>query len=148
MKESQVQEVSLEETEDFDAMRSLARRSGLEGGKFDDIAVAYGCYAGEQLMGCAALKRLGEAFSVEWLAVDSSRRNEGIVRMIVERIASEVRDRGATRLWALARAPDFFLRIGFLPSSPEASPGPTLAACHKCAQYDATCIPKMVVKNL
>ena len=139
---------SVRETDDFEGIRSLALKAGLEDGKFEDIVAAYGCYSRDMLVGCAALKRAGDTYSVEWLAVDDSHRRHGIGRRMVERVASEARSRGATQLWALARAPDFFLRIGFLLSSPEASPGPNLAGCAKCVQYRVNCFPKIVVKDL
>jgi argininosuccinate lyase/amino-acid N-acetyltransferase len=141
-------EICLIETDDFEAIRGLALESGLEDGAFEDIVIAFGCYSANRLIGCAALKSLGEAFSVEWLAVDESRRKEGIGRKVVERVAAEAKSRGATQLWALARAPDFFLRVGFMLSSPEESPGPTLSGCIKCPQYQTTCHPKIVVKDL
>lgn len=141
-------DVTLRETDDLEAVRDLALASGLEDGTFDDIVVVYGCYSADHLIGCAALKRLKESFSVEWLAVEKSCRNGGVGKRMVERVASEAKARGATRLWALARAPDFFLRIGFMLSSPEESPGPTLAGCIKCSQYRVACFPKIVVKDL
>ena len=140
--------ISLRQTDDFKGIRSLALRAGLEDGKFDDIVAAYGCYSGHGLVGCAALKRVGDTFSIEWLAVEGSHRRKGIGRAIVGRVASEAKGRGATQLWALARAPDFFMRLGFLQSSPEVSPGPNLAGCAKCAQYQVSCFPKIVVKDL
>ena len=140
--------MSFRQTDDFDGIRSLALRAGLEDGKFDDIVAAYGCFSGHGLVGCAALKRVGDTFSVEWLAVEDSYRRKGIGRAIVERVASEAKGRGATQLWALARAPDFFMRLGFLQSSQEVSPGPNLAGCAKCGQYQVSCFPRIVVKDL
>lgn len=138
----------LRSTRDFEAIRSLSLRSGLEDGKFEDIAVAFGCYSGDRLIGCAAMKRVGGTYSIEWLAVDESHRRSGLGRMMVEKVASEARRQGATHLWALARAPDFFLRIGFTKSAPEDSPGPSLAGCLKCDQYGVTCSPEIVVMEL
>ncbi len=138
----------LSETDDHEAIRALALRSGLEDGNFEDIVSAYGFYMADELVACAALKRVGDTFSVEWLSVDEQHRKTGIGRTMVDRVAAEAKALGATRLWALARAPEFFEHIGFRRSSPEASPGPTFAGCAKCSQYDVTCFPKIVVKDL
>lgn len=138
----------LSETDDYEAIRALAMRSGLEDGNFEHIVVAYGFFKADELVACAALRRIGDTFSVEWLSVDEQHRKTGIGRTLVDRVAAEAKALGATRLWALARAPDFFEHIGFRRSSLEASPGPTFAGCVKCPQYEVTCFPKIVVKDL
>jgi N-acetylglutamate synthase-like GNAT family acetyltransferase len=92
-------------TGDHEAIRALALRSGLEDGTFENIVTAYGYFMGTELVGCAALKRDGERYAVEWLAVSEPFRRKGVGRMLVKRIEAEARMRGADRIWALARAP-------------------------------------------
>lgn len=138
----------LRKTEDYDAIRALALRSGLEDGTFENIVMACGYYIGNELFGCAALKRDGERYAVEWLAVSEPLRRKGVGRMLVKRIEAEARIRGADKVWALARAPRFFESIGFRVASSGESGGPTMSNCLLCSQYEKTCFPAIVVKDV
>ncbi len=140
--------VELRDTSDLEAIRRLALEAGLEDGPFNSIVYSCGFFEGDELMACAALKDRDGVFSVEWLAVDSSMRGRGLGRLLVRRIEDESRARGATRIWALARASGFFQRIGYTIVPPEDSPGPTIAGCLKCPQYKTACHPKIVTREL
>lgn len=133
---------------DREAMRALALEAGLEDGGFDGVVTSYGAFDDDELKGCVALKRVGDVFSVEWLAVKQEIRGRGAGRRLVYRVAEDARSLGAKEIWALARSPDFFLRIGFSLSSEEESPGPTYAGCAKCPQYRTTCRPHIVSMKL
>lgn len=135
-------------TEDREAVRALALEAGLEDGSFDGVIRTYGVFDDSQLKGCVGLKKAGEVYSVEWLAVKEELRGHGIGRKLVQRVAEDARSLGAKEIWALARAPDFFLRMGFTLSSEEESPGPTYAGCAKCPQYKKTCRPHIVTMKL
>ena len=138
----------LRKTDDYESVRSLALGAGLEDGSFEGIASVYGYYIDDELAGCAALKESDRVCSVEWLAVRRQDRCKGIGKMLVDRIASDALENGAGQLWALARAPEFFLHIGFEEGSQEDFPGPGLRTCMKCSQFRATCFPKIMVKTL
>lgn len=135
-------------TDDYEAVKSLALRSGLEDGTFEDVVVAYGCFIGDELFGCAALKLNGERYAIDWLAVSEQMRRMGIGRMLVQRIETEAKMRGAPRLWALARAPRFFERLGFRKTTSDESGGPSMSNCLLCSQYQRSCFPAIVVKDL
>lgn len=138
----------LRRTEDYEAVRRLAVGSGLEDGEFDKIVCAYGYFIDDELVGCAAMKRSEDTYSVEWLAVREQDRGRGLGRLLVEKVAADAKENGAEELWALARAPEFFLSIGFTLSSLENSPGPTFEVCRKCSQFNIMCFPKIVMKAL
>jgi len=138
----------LRKTDDHAAIRTLALRSGLEDGTFEDIVMAYGCYIGEELVGCAALKRDGDRFAVEWLAVADGFRRKGMGRMLVGKIEAEARMRGADRIWALARTTRFFEHLGFRVTTSEEAGGPAMSNCLLCSQYQRTCFPAIVTKQL
>jgi N-acetylglutamate synthase-like GNAT family acetyltransferase len=140
--------VEMREVTDLEAVRRLALEAGLEDGPFEDIVFTCGFFEGENLKGCAALRDRGGVFSVEWLAVDSGMRGRGLGRLLVRRIEAESKSRGAGRIWALARAPAFFQRIGYRIVPQEESPGPTVTNCLKCRQYNSTCFPKIVTREL
>lgn len=135
-------------TTDFEAMRALALRSGLEDGSFAGYQVAYGYYSGDVLVACAGLKLEAGIFSVECLSVSDGYRGRGMGRSLVSMIEREARNRGAKKIWALARAPDFFVHLGFSKVDPGGSEGPTLKSCMTCPQYGRTCSPAVVCKTL
>lgn len=135
-------------TDDRGAIRGLALKAGLEDGNFEGVIRTYGMFVGDDLKACVALKRVDDVFSVEWLAVDAELRGRGIGRRLVLRVAEDARALGARDLWALARAPEFFLRVGFKLSSEEESAGPSFAGCTKCPQYRSSCQPQIVTLRL
>lgn len=141
-------DIELRSTDDFEGIRKLALASGLEDGTFEGIAAAFGLYAGDRLVGCAALKQVDDRYSVEWLAVDESLRNRGFGSKLIRQVEDEARSRGARTLWALARAPGFFQSIGFRLARPEETGGPTLVNCMKCPQFRKSCDPAIVVRAL
>ncbi len=122
--------------------------AGLEDGAFEGMVTAYGLFDEDKIVASVALKRSEDVFSVEWLAVEEGLRKHGVGRRLVSKVADDARALGASDLWALARAPEFFLKIGFKLSSEDESPGPTHAACSKCRQYKRTCHPRIVVLAL
>jgi len=138
----------LKRTADFDAIRALALSSGLEDGIFENIITAYGYYFGPELVGCIALKKDGSRYSIEWLAVVERMRSKGVGSLLVKTIENEARVRGADRLWALARAPRFFEKMGYRTSTMKESGGPSMSNCMLCQQYERTCFPAVMVKKL
>lgn len=148
MTEEDVSGLELREVTDLEAVRRIALGAGLEDGPFEDVVYACGHFSGDDLKGCAALKDRGGVFSVEWLAVDSELRGRGLGKLQVRRIEAEARSRGAHKLWALARAPAFFEHIGYRIIPPEESPGPTIDNCLKCRQYNDSCFPRIVMREL
>lgn len=141
-------ELELRQTRDYEAVRRLALGSGLEDGPFVSIVAAFGVFSGDELVGCAALKQKDSVFCVEWLAVSEPLRGRGLGSRLLSEIEREARLRGAERLWALARAPGFFMKIGFVMAGEAEKGGPTLTNCMICPQYKKTCSPAIVVKDL
>lgn len=140
--------LDLRRTRDYEAVRRLALGSGLEDGPFADVVAAFGIYAGDELVGCAALKQTNSAFCVEWLAVSKPLRGRGLGSKLISEVEREAVQRGATRLWALARAPAFFQKLGFSMADKNDTGGPTLNNCMRCPQYMKNCMPAIVVKPL
>jgi N-acetylglutamate synthase-like GNAT family acetyltransferase len=140
--------LELRPTNDYEAIRRLALASGLEDGTFRQTVAAIAYYQSENLVGCATLRKDGEVYSVDWLAVDDRMRGKGLGRELVATIAREARRRGASRLWALARAPEFFERIGFRRNVADEGIGPVLANCLVCPQYQKSCFPAIMMKDI
>lgn len=139
---------ALRKTDDYEAVRALATRSGLEDGTFEHVVTAWGYFIGDGLVGCAALKEEDGRYAVEWLAVSEGLRGKGLGRMLVGMVEAEARMRGADRVWALARAPRFFERIGYRVSTPAEAGGPMMSNCLLCSQYQRSCFPAVMVKQL
>lgn len=138
----------LRETNDFSAMLSLARKSGLESEHLTGIVSAYGLYLGNKLVGCAALKKTDNLFMVECLAVAEDMRGRGLGRTLVARVEKEAVAKGAKRLWAIARQPRFFERIGYRVSTSIDQGALRNDDCATCPQFGKSCYPAIVVKDL
>lgn len=135
-------------TDDFQGIRRLCLAAGLNDGDFENVLSAIGCFKGSELVGCAVLKKESERYSVDWVAVHESVRRIGIGSMLVDHIESEARGRGASMLWALARTPAFFRRLGYLPAATVGPGGPTMDGCLRCRQFGNGCRPEIVAKRL
>jgi len=140
--------LELRRTRDYEAVRRLAIGAGLEDGPFLDVVAAFGWYSGDDLVGCAALKQTNSTFCVEWLAVSEPLRGRGLGNKLISELEREARLRGADRLWALARAPDFFRKNGFVLAEGSEKDGPNLNNCMRCPQYMKNCMPAIVMKRL
>ena len=140
--------LELRATSDFASMRSLALASGLEEGDYSGFIAAYGIFDGSRLVGCVGLKNLKGVYTVECLAVAEGLRGKGLGRRLLEAVEAEARRRGASEIWALARAPGFFERMGFVRAEPPGSGVPSMRGCLVCPQYLKNCRPAIFVKRL
>lgn len=129
-------------------MKKLAVESGLEEGTLIHIVSSYGFYDASELIGCAALRQEKDVFSLECLAVRDRFRYQGLGSRLVSTIEKDAKARGAKHLWALARAPNFFKRMGYQVSPDSKEGGPDLNPCVKCPQYKRNCSPEILIKEL
>jgi N-acetylglutamate synthase-like GNAT family acetyltransferase len=139
--------IEMMETNDFRQMRELALRSGLEDGKYEDFAKAFGFFASGRMVACAGLKVQGNVFTLECVAVTEELRGKGLGSQLVGALEGEARNRGATKIWALARTPAFFEKIGYRRAEPSVSEGPNLEGCQTCRQYRVNCHPSVMLKT-
>ncbi|MDQ1371977.1 MAG: amino-acid N-acetyltransferase [Candidatus Thermoplasmatota archaeon] len=142
--------IMIRRTEDLDAMKALCVSAGLDmaEGPLEGVVVAYGAYLGDKLVGCATLQFADGGHFLEYVAVDASVRSRGIGASLVAKIEEEARARGMSDLWAKAKAPVFYERIGFRVLT-EGERGPkNLDTCQTCPQFRSTCFPAIVVKLL
>lgn len=114
----------------------------------EGIVVAYGWFDGERLVGCAALQVLDGIHYMEFVAVEGSARNRGLGASLVDKIEEEARVRGVGELWAKARLPGFYERLGYEVRPERGHGAKSIDGCEGCAQYGKTCHPAMVVKRL
>lgn len=141
---------SVRRTLDLDAVRALCVDAGLDmqDGPIDGVVVAYGAYVGDRLVGCATLQSAEGGHFLEYVAVDPSFRNRGIGGLVVSMIEEEARKRGMRELWAKARSPGFYQRIGFRVLGEDEKGPKSLESCRSCPQFRNTCFPAIVVKPL
>lgn len=137
-------------TEDLAGIKELARRTGLEveEGPLRGIIVAYGLYDGDRLVGSATLEQKDIHTFLEWVAVDESLRGRGAGRALVAAVEDDAKDRGMKELWAKARMPGFYERIGFRVLGDDEIGPKTLDGCKDCPQFRTSCFPAIVVKAL
>jgi N-acetylglutamate synthase-like GNAT family acetyltransferase len=148
MNQKDLSALELRKTDDRDAMKRLCIESGLEDGDFACVMTSYAFYDGRILVGCASLKVEGDRYSVDWFAVSDTLRRKGLGSELIRNIENEARQRGAAKLWALARAPGFFRSVGFRNPHPGETDRPQTDGCARCRQFHRTCFPEVLVKDL
>jgi N-acetylglutamate synthase-like GNAT family acetyltransferase len=129
-------------------MLNLARESGLDSDHLTGIVGAYGFFLDGKMVGCAALKSGDNLLMVECLAVVESMRGRGLGRTLVAHIEKVAKANGAKKLWAIARQPRFFERIGYRISTAIDQGAPKNEDCMTCSQFGKSCWPAIVVKDL
>ena len=63
-------------------------------------------------------------------------------------VEGDARARGMTKLWAKARAPEFYRRIGFRIVREDEKAPKTLDGCIGCPQFRTSCNPAIVIREL
>jgi N-acetylglutamate synthase-like GNAT family acetyltransferase len=134
---------------DVGAAVELGTRAGLAEmeGDLNDVQVLWGAYAGQVLIGMAALHRRLGLDLVGWLAVDEDRRGRGVGTRLLAELEAEARRREIDTLWATARVPGFYQALGYQTRADGAAQT-LLAGCPACSQYGTTCYPQAVSKVL
>jgi len=142
--------VRIRQTDDVRGVIALGVAAGLTETEHDmeGIVALWGAYDGERLVGSIVLRRFSGLDLVGWLAVAEPQRGAGLGRRLLVTLEQEARRRDATRLWATARAPGFFLHHGFriVDDGPERDA--LLSSCLSCDQYGTVCTPQAVAKDL
>jgi amino-acid N-acetyltransferase len=141
---------SFRRTRDYDAVRELAIRAGLDvmDKSVEDIVAAFGYYVDGRMMGCAALEHEAGQHFLEWVAVDPDVRMRGVGASLVALVEEEARRRGMTELWAKARVPEFYRSIGYRVLGEKEKGPKTLDGCMGCSEFNKSCHPAIVVKDL
>lgn len=138
-------------TRDLEAIKNLSIRTGLEvkeGPQEKYIVCAFGCFVGEQLVGCAALEHHEGNYFVEWVAVDNCMRSKGVGSRLVAKVVEEARARGARAIWVKARIPEFYEKMGFRKLEDNETGPISTDECLDCPQYHKNCFPKVMVRHI
>jgi GNAT superfamily N-acetyltransferase len=139
----------LKQAAELDELRRIGVAAGLEPGDGgEDVIVAWGAFEGLELVGGIALETLLGLDLIGWLVVDERRQGKGIGRRLLTTLEDEARRRGVVHLWATARAPGFFMRAGYAVAGGGGEREILLPGCFTCDQYQISCHPKIVKKDL
>lgn len=96
----------------------------------------------EKLAGAATLALREGEYIIDGIALDESYRGGGRGTALLNTVIDEVRKRGGSRIYLVARAPEFFGAIGF--KEVERADAPEFFECFGCSQYGVKCFPKVM----
>ena len=107
--------VEAAQPEDLQAMLALVANNGLpQDGLRDHMGTALVARDGQSVVGSAALEVYGTAALLRSVAVDRSRRGNGLGHQLIRAALELARSQGVTEVYLLTeRAGDFFPRFGF-----------------------------------
>ncbi|MBI4300969.1 MAG: N-acetyltransferase [Chloroflexi bacterium] len=89
-----------------------------------------------ELVGCAALHvNWSDLAEIKSLAVDESRQGSGIGTQLAKACLKEARELGIPTVFALARKPAFFLKLGFREVDVMTLPLKVWSECYRCPKY-------------
>ena len=91
--------------------------------------------------GCVLAQREGR-YIIDGIAVDKPMRKTGIGKILVDKVISEVKERGGDSIYLVARAPGFFKKLGFTVINP--TEAPNFFECKQCPQYRVSCHPEVM----
>jgi N-acetylglutamate synthase-like GNAT family acetyltransferase len=141
----------IQETADYEGLIPFFIENGLEFSVDDEVPTDIAkCWraecveernAGKLIGGCVLALREGE-FICDGIAAAPGYRSAGLGGQLLEVLVDEVKRRGGTQLYLVARAPGFFAKKDFIPVSRDSAP--TFFECFGCPQYQKTCFPEVM----
>lgn len=96
---------------------------------------------GKLIGGFVLAKREGE-FICDGIAIDSQWRGAELGKALLNLGIEEVRKQGGSRMYLVARAPEFFRKSGFV--TIERDEAPNFFECLTCPQYGVNCHPEVM----
>jgi GNAT superfamily N-acetyltransferase len=141
--------LSIRRSDDLEAALALAVEAYLEVSASSRPPLAmWGAFDGDRMVATISLDDYRGLPVVGRIAVTQEDRGSGLGRRLLTTLETEAQRRGLTELWATARAPGFFVSMGFsvIENGPE--PDLLLSECDDCPQYGSDCHPQAVRKTL
>lgn len=134
---------ALREIEDFCCEAGIPRFAPIKG---DILAVFAMRDPEDEIEATARLEiNLGHPF-IETVAVREDLRGRGLGKKIVNAVLEEARKRDIKAIWAMARAPGFFKKMGFERESDGEFLAELIKGCEKCPDYLKVCNPELLRK--
>ena len=143
----------IRETDEYDALVELFMKEGLEYSEDDllgndpvptEIVKCWSITLDEndRLVGGAVLATRQGEYIVDGIAMDSDFQRIKLGKELMMRVIEEVLKRNGKALYLVARAPEFFRKIGF--DTIDRDEAPEFFECAKCPQRDVTCHPEVM----
>jgi len=141
--------LNIRRSDDLGAALALAREAQLEVSASAEPPLAmWGAFDGDRMVGTISLEDYRGLPVVGRIAVAREDRGSGLGRRLLETLEDEARRRGLTELWATARAPGFFVSMGFSVVADGPERDLLLSECCDCPQCGSGCNPQAVHKTL
>jgi GNAT superfamily N-acetyltransferase len=141
--------LSIRRSDDLEAALALAVEAHLEVSASPQPPLAmWGAFDGDRMVGTVSLDDYRGLPVVGRMAVAQEDRGSGLGRRLLATLEEEARRRGGAELWATARAPGFFILMGFWVVEDGPERDLLLSECSDCPQYGSDCHPQAVRKSL
>lgn len=85
---------------------------------------------------------------IESVAVRSDLRGKGLGKIIVDYVLKKARELGYEKIWAVARVPEFYGKLGFVTETDTKLIKRIKNDCMKCEQYLKECHPLLMRKDI
>lgn len=85
---------------------------------------------------------------IESVAVRSDLRGKGLGKTVVEHAIRKARELGYCKIWAVARVPEFYKKVGFVDEIDSRLVASIRNDCSKCDQYLKECFPSLMRKDI
>ena len=99
-----------------------------------------------QLVGGIVLSVRDGRYVLADLAVRAPWREKGIGLQLMDMVLEEARRRGAEEIWACAKIPEYYLTKGW--EEMDRATSPEISNCQTCEQFNVTCFPCIIRKDL
>ena len=135
-------------SDDHAAALALVKAAHLEVAETPERPLAmWGAFADGRMVGTISLDGCGGLPVVGRIAVSREYRGSGLGRRLLDTLEAEARQRGLPELWATARAPGFFVAMGYAVVAEGRERDLLLSECFTCGQYSKECHPQAVRKS-
>ncbi len=138
-------------TDEYDALVNMFMRYGLEFSVEEPLPTdLIQCWKGEDekgvLIGGCVLAMRGGEYIIDGIAVIPGHRHKKIASRLMNLALEEVKKRKGERVYLVAKAPEFFKKIGF--KVIEFKDVTKLFDCRSCPQFQKSCFPEVMMLTL
>ena len=108
-----------------------------------DIIKCYKVTHGDDyLVGAVVLAKREGQYIIDGIAVEKLYRKMKVGQILLKKVIEEVKKLGGDSLYLVARAPEFFMKYGFVTVNPDEAPN--FFECKYCPQYQVDCHPEVL----
>ncbi len=137
----------LSQTDEYERLVKFMISFGLEFDADDEVDTdIVKCWKVTQepdfLVGGVILAMREGEYIIDGIAVDTPMRKSGIGKIMIKKAIEEIKSRGGSRVYLVAKVPAFFERLGF--STVKNETAPRFFECGQCPQYRISCFPEVM----